>query len=164
MDFFTPPMLDLRPRASLLPRDGYSLTDHMCHACGSRVCEHADGWFICATCEYRATTHKGLCMCGLIVGGKRGRYRCAVNPRQHSADTARIIPMFDGRRAYPVGERREPVVHSLVGTGVSKNIARAKLRKRPVGYAQRLIAPPPIVVDTARYDPEPVQWWATPPA
>jgi hypothetical protein len=175
----TPPMLDLRPiQTSRLPIGGYSLLDHMCTGCGSRLIQHATGFVMCSVCERiastrdrRATTYRSLCMCGLRVAGRIGRYRCAINPDRRIADPARIVATFDGRRAFPLSERehqhREPVVHSLAGTGRSRNTTfGVKLRKprRPDSYVQRVIVPPPVLADAARYDYDPVQWWATPPA
>jgi hypothetical protein len=103
-------------------------------------------------------------MCGIRIDGKRGRFQCAVNADQRIADTARIVATLDGRRVYPLTERehREPVVHSLAGTGCSKNSSRVILRK-PRSYQPRIVVPAPVPVDLARSADDPVRWWATPP-
>jgi hypothetical protein len=119
-----------------------------------------------STRDRKATTHRGLCFCGIRVDGKRGRYACGINANQRPADKERIVPLFDGRRVYPLGERHSehhepPRTQPISGYGRSRNTARVFLStpgasRRGVPRKKRA----PVSRDLPRSDPEPVIWWA----
>jgi hypothetical protein len=156
-----------RPNVSLLPLDGWSLCDHSCTFCLGRLIQHETGFVICSVCERmastrdrKATTYRALCFCGIRVDGRIGRYRCAINTQPRPGDDGRIIPLFDGRRVYPLGERHHehhepPRTQPISGSGKSRNSASARLSKP---RWPRVVVPP-VSLDLPQSRPEPVNWW-----
>ena len=93
---------------------GWSLTDHACRFCGSRILERG-GTFRCATCGEQATGKVAMiCGCGMATGQRAalapklkrgteaqrpragGGFMCAANPDRHQHGPAEIVIVFGG--------------------------------------------------------------------
>jgi hypothetical protein len=90
-----------------VPTDGWGLLDHQCSVCASRLIQHETGMVCCSCCERTASSHQGLCMCGLVVDGKRGRYQCAINQAPRPGDDSRIVATL--HRTARVSKRGVPI-------------------------------------------------------
>jgi len=88
----------------------YSLTDHCCRHCLGRVLVRYDT-FICSVCEVESRgSPSGICACGMtsakgdgLPAALRSAYRCGINPAPSVINPARIVVLYGGQVAQPLG-------------------------------------------------------------
>lgn len=87
----------------------YSMTDHCCKYCLGRVLVRYDT-FVCSVCEVESHgSPTGICGCGMkasrdeLPAGLRGAYRCGINPDRSVINPARIVVLYGGKLAQPLG-------------------------------------------------------------
>lgn len=77
----------------------WTLTDHACRVCLGRVLVQGDR-YRCADCGAAGEgSHESICGCGIKVAGRRGGFKCAVNPNPGPGCPAEVLIEFSGSKA-----------------------------------------------------------------
>jgi hypothetical protein len=88
----------------------YSMTDHCCRHCLGRILVRRNV-YVCSVCEVESQGRPtGICACGMtaakdaaLPAGLRNAYRCGINPDRSGINPARIVVLYGGKPAQPLG-------------------------------------------------------------